>query len=79
MYKKTTVNQTSNISKFYIKKTYRSAGSIEIKTSPIKVMSRSEFKFLLISFLDTLDVLFIWFCTGSGRYFKDFKKINKCL
>ena len=51
MYKKTTVNQTSNISKFYIKKTYRSAGSTEIKTCPIKVMSRSEFKFLLISFL----------------------------
>ena len=53
MYKKTTVNlfQTSNISKFYIKKTYRSAGSIEIKTCPIKVMSRSEFKFLSISFL----------------------------
>ena len=52
MYKKTTVIQTSNISKFYIKKTYRSAGSIEIKTCPIKLMSRSEFKFLLISFLE---------------------------
>ena len=78
MYKKTTVNlfQTSNISKFYIKKTYTSAGSIEIKTCPIKVMSRSEFKFLLISFWDTLDVLFIWFCIGSGRHFKDFKTIK---
>ena len=53
MYKKTTVNlfQTSDISKFYIKKTYRSAGSIEIKACPIKAMSRSEFKFLSISFL----------------------------
>ena len=53
MYKKTTVNlfQTSNISKFYIKKTYRYAGSIEIKTCPVKVMSRSEFKSLSISFL----------------------------
>ena len=76
MYKKTTVNlfQTSNISKFYIKKTYRSAGSIEIKTCPIKVMSRLEFKFLSISFWDILDVLFILFCTGFGRHFKDFKK-----
>ena len=53
MFKKTTVNlfQTSNISKFYIKTSYRSAGSIEIKTCPIKVISRSEFKFLSISFL----------------------------
>ena len=53
MYKKTTVNlfQTSNISKFYIKKSYRSAGSIEIKTCPTKLMSKSEFKFLSISFL----------------------------
>ena len=42
MNKKTTVNlfQTSNISNFYIKKTYRSARSIEIKTCPIKAMSR---------------------------------------
>ena len=36
---------------FILKKTYRSSGSIEIKTCPIKVMSRSEFKFLSISFL----------------------------
>ena len=77
--KKTTVNlfQTSNISKFYIKKTYRSAGSIEIKTCPIKAMSRSEFKFCRYLFWDILDVLFIWFCTGFGRHLKDFKK--KCL
>ena len=37
-------------------------------------MGRSEFKFLSISLWDTLDVLFIWFCTGFGRHFKDFKK-----
>ena len=81
MYKKTTVNlfQTSNISKFYIKKTYRSAGSIEIKTCPIKAMSRSKFKFLSISFLGHPGCLIHLVLYWLWKALQGFQKINKCL
>ena len=65
--------QRSNISKFYIKKTYRSAGYREITTCPIKVMSRSEFKFLSISFFGCLiHFVLCWLQKALQR----FQKIN---
>ena len=79
MYKKTTVNQTSNIGRFYILKTYRSAGSIEIETYPIKVLSRSEFKFLLISFLRHPGCLIHMVLYWLWKVLQGFQKINKCL
>ena len=64
---------------FILKKTYRSAGSIEIKTCPIKVMSRSEFKFLLISFLGHPGCLIHLVLYWLWKVLQGFQKINKCL